>query len=146
MAGGSRHHLPGMDSPVDWAGRLTRDGSNGGAHRTFPVPGVPAAPSRSSHQMPGRWRNQVGGEAKECASDDVLVESIVLAYIVAEHPEGVTIPMLALHFDAELGQVLTGSAVERAVRELVCEGRLEIQGGKVVPTAEPASRRTTMNG
>jgi hypothetical protein len=82
------------------------------------------------------WRKRVGAKAERRASDDdALVESVVLAYIVAEHPEGVTIPLLALHFDAELEQGLTGSAVERAVRELVCDGRLEIQCGKVVKTS-----------
>ena len=76
----------------------------------------------------------MGAKAERRASDDdVLVESAVLAYIVAEHPEGVTIPLLALHFDDELEQGFSGSAVERAVRELVCDGRLRMQRGKVVP-------------
>jgi hypothetical protein len=43
------------------------------------------------------------------------------------------IPMLALRFNAEFGQGESGSAVERAVRELVCDGRLRMQRGKVVP-------------
>ena len=63
----------------------------------------------------------------------MLVEAVVLAYVVGERPEGVTIPMLALRFNAEFDQGDTGSAVERAVRELVRDGRLQMQGGKVVP-------------
>ena len=64
----------------------------------------------------------------------MVVESVVLAYIVAERPEGVIIPMLALRFNAEFEQGVNGSAVERAVRELVREGWLEMQGGKVIPS------------
>ncbi len=44
-----------------------------------------------------------------------------------------TIPILALRFNAEFEQGDTGSAVERAVRELVRDGRLQMRAGKVVP-------------
>ena len=66
------------------------------------------------------------------------VESIVLDYVMTEHPEGVYLAALALHFSPEFGQSSTGSAVERAVRELVRDGRLRMRGGKVVPNAQPA--------
>lgn len=82
--------------------------------------------------MPGWWRRRGRTESGRCA-EDALVESVVLAYVVGERPEGVTIPMLALRFSAEFDQGDTGSAVERAVRELVRDGRLHMQGGKVVP-------------
>jgi hypothetical protein len=62
-----------------------------------------------------------------------MVESVVLAYLVTERPEGMTIPALALHFNAEFDQGVNGSAVERAVRELVCDGRLRMDGAKVIP-------------
>jgi hypothetical protein len=75
----------------------------------------------------------VRAESARGASGDALVESIVLAYIVAERPQGVTIPALALHFNAEFEQGVDGSAVERAVRELVRDGRLEIRAGRVLP-------------
>jgi hypothetical protein len=75
--------------------------------------------------MPGRWRSGVR---------DMLVESVVLAYIVNEWPDGVTIPALALRFNAEFDQGVSGSAVERAVRELVRDGRLQIRAGRVVGT------------
>jgi hypothetical protein len=84
--------------------------------------------------MPTWWRRRVRTHAKRHPSDDdALVESVVLAYIVTERPEGVMIPMLALRFNAEFDQGESGSAVERAVRELVCDGRLRMQRGKVVP-------------
>ena len=82
--------------------------------------------------MPGRWRKQDRSDSERSPSGDVVVESVVLAYIVSDRPEGVTIPMLALRFNAEFEQGVSGSAVERAVREL-CDGRLQMQGGKVVP-------------
>jgi hypothetical protein len=71
--------------------------------------------------------------AERRTAEDIRVESAVLAHIVVERPEGVIIPMLALRFSAEFDQGSSGSAVERAVRELVCDGRLRMQGGKVVP-------------
>ncbi|MCW2987409.1 MAG: hypothetical protein JWM24_347 [Solirubrobacterales bacterium] len=83
--------------------------------------------------MSGWWRRRVRTDSKRCASDDVVVESVVLAYIVTERPEGVTIPMLALRFNAEFDQGISGSAIERAVRELVCDGQLRMHRGKVVP-------------
>jgi hypothetical protein len=84
--------------------------------------------------MPAWWRKRIRTQAEQGTSDDdVLVESVVLAYIVTERPEGVMIPMLALHFNAEFDQGERGSAVERAVRELVCDGRLRMDRGRVVP-------------
>ena len=83
--------------------------------------------------MPGRWRRRIQAEPEKSISEDVLVESVVLAYIVTECPDGVTIPALALRFNAEFDQGASGSAVERAVRELVRDGRLQIQAGRVVP-------------
>jgi hypothetical protein len=84
--------------------------------------------------MPAWWRKRIRIQAEQATTDDdVLVESVVLAYIVNERPEGVTIPMLAVRFNAEFDQGDGGSAVERAVRELVCDGRLRMQRGKVVP-------------
>lgn len=83
--------------------------------------------------MPSWWERGLRENSEQCAADDVLVESVVLAYIVGECPEGVSILTLSLRFNAELDQGIGGLAVERAVRELVCSGRLQMQGGKVVP-------------
>lgn len=81
--------------------------------------------------MPAWSRKRVRAQAERPTSDDdVLVEAVVLAYIVTERPEGVMIPMLALRFNAEFDQGESGSAVERAVRELVCDGRLRMQRGR----------------
>jgi hypothetical protein len=75
-----------------------------------------------------------------------VVESVVLAYLITERPQGMTILMLSLYFNAEFDQGVEGSAVERAVRELVRDGQLRMQGGKVVPgrpgpTASAAQER-----
>jgi len=82
--------------------------------------------------MPVRWKRRSQTESERCAAD-VVVESILLAYVAIERPEGVTIPLLALRFNAEFDQGVDGSAVERAVRELVRDGRLRMRGGSVVP-------------
>jgi hypothetical protein len=73
----------------------------------------------------------VGGAAP--APDERLIQSVLLAYVETEQPEGVTILMLSLRFNAEFEQGIGGSAVERAVRELVRDGLLRMRGGKVVP-------------
>jgi hypothetical protein len=78
------------------------------------------------------WLRQ-RGRMKSGNADDSLVEAVVLAYVITERPEGVTIPALALRFNAEFDQGVCGSAVERAVLELVRDGRLWMQSGKVVP-------------
>jgi hypothetical protein len=82
--------------------------------------------------MPGWSRRLVRTEPLRCTAEDVVVESVLLAYVGTERPEGVTIPMLALRFNVEFDQGVNGSAVERAVRELVRDGRLQMRGGKVV--------------
>lgn len=83
--------------------------------------------------MPNRQRKQAWTPAEQRPCKDALVESAVLSYIIDEQSGGMTIPMLALHFNTEFDQGQSGSAVERAVRELVRDGRLQVQGGKVVP-------------
>jgi hypothetical protein len=77
-----------------------------------------------------------------------VVESVVLAYLVTERPQGMTILMLSLHLNAEFDQGVEGSAVERAVRELVRDGQLRMQGGKVVPgrPGDNGVRRTGKGG
>ena len=118
--------------PLTGAGRLTRDGSDGGA-LPYSLKGVPAAPRPLSQRMPGLWRKRDRTRFRRRGSEDMLVEAVVLAYVVTERPEGVPIPALALHFNAEFDQGIGGSAIERAVRELVCAGRLRMKGAKVVP-------------
>jgi hypothetical protein len=66
-------------------------------------------------------------------SSDMLVQSVLLAYVVFERPDGVTIVELALRFSAEFGQGHTGDAVERAVRELVRMRLLQMNGSRVIP-------------
>lgn len=83
--------------------------------------------------MKGRWLQPVRAEAKPGSADDFLVEEAVFDYIAGEQPGGVTIPMLALRFNAEFDQGIGGSAVERAVRELVCDDWLQMRGAAVIP-------------
>jgi hypothetical protein len=83
--------------------------------------------------MPVRRRRRGRSNFQRHPPEDIVVQAVVLAYIVAECPEGVMIPTLALRFNAEFDQGYGGSAVERAVRELVCDGRLRMQGGRVIP-------------
>jgi hypothetical protein len=83
--------------------------------------------------MPLWWTRRDRKEPGRIGIDDALVQSVVLAYIITERSEGVTIPMLSLHFNAEFDQGEKGLAVERAVRELVSEGRLRMEVGLVVP-------------
>jgi hypothetical protein len=82
--------------------------------------------------MPGWWRRRERSKSGRYAATDTLVESVVLAYVLTERPEGVMIPTLALHFNAEFDQGVDGSAVERAVRELVCAGLLRMEGARVM--------------
>jgi hypothetical protein len=56
----------------------------------------------------------------------------VLAYILTTPPRGVRILTLALDLNADFDQGIDGSAVERAVRELVRDGRLWMRAGRVV--------------
>ncbi len=87
---------------------------------------LPAQPHRE-------FRHGGADDPERLASEDIRVESAVLAYVVTERLQGVIIAMLALRFAAEFDQGSSGMAVERAVRELVRDGRMRMRGGRVVP-------------
>lgn len=108
------------------------DGTDGGA-LVHSLRRASTASGPASQRMPHWWRRRARAGAGVSISEDMLVESVVLTYIITECPEGVTIPALALRFNAKFEQGVAGSAVERAVRELVCDGRLQIRGGHVIP-------------
>jgi hypothetical protein len=61
--------------------------------------------------------------------EDLRVRSAILAYVVGESYHDLTILDLAV----ELSPTDDSDAVERAVRDLVGEELLSIDGGKVVP-------------
>jgi hypothetical protein len=122
--------------PGDGAGSLKGGESDGRPNALSPA-GRPRRSLLKHTANAGLVEKTSPAQSERRGSDDVLVESVLLAYIVYERPEGVLIPMLALRFSAEFDQDLGGSAIERAVRELVCDGRLQMQGGKVVPGPPP---------
>lgn len=79
--------------------------------------------------MPRRWREPTPGSALVSPSyEDLRAQSVVLAYVVGEGHHDKTIVELACRFSE--GE---GSAVERAVRDLVAGGLLSIDRGKVIP-------------
>jgi hypothetical protein len=124
--------LPGTDkSPQNLGGAPDEGRNKTGAPFLSPY-GRPRRSSSVSQRTMSRWRKLVRTKAEQCAPDDLLVESAVLDYVITERPEGVSIPMLALRFNAEFDQGVSGLAVERAVRELVRDGYLRMHGGKVV--------------
>lgn len=113
----------------------------GAPYRTFSPGAPPPCPEEIQAQMRGRWRRRDRAGSDLRAGTDIVVESVVHAYVLTECPEGVTIATLALHFDAEFDQGVEGSAVERAVRELVRDRRLRMQGARVVVDRPGRGRR-----
>ncbi len=71
----------------------------------------------------------------EPISEDMGTESVVLAFVLAEHPSQLTIPELSLAINRQAcGEFANDDAVERAIRELVGAGLLHIAAGLVMPT------------
>ena len=73
------------------------------------------------------------GDPASPAEEDTRAEGAVLAFILDEHPDHLTIPELSLALNADPG-FDSDDAVERAIRELVGAGLLHCRGGLVVPT------------
>jgi len=73
------------------------------------------------------------GDPTSPSEEDARVEAAVLAFVLEEHPDCLTIPELSLALNADPG-FDSDDAVERAIRELVGAGLLHCQGGLVVPT------------
>jgi hypothetical protein len=61
-------------------------------------------------------------------------ERAVLAFLIYEYPEQLTIPELSRVLNEGGGDFDSEDAVERAVRELVGVGLLECKDGYVIPT------------
>jgi len=74
------------------------------------------------------------GDPASPAEEDARVEAAVLAFVLDEHPDRLTIPELSRALNAHPGGFSTGDAVERAVRELDGAGLLHCRGGLAVPT------------
>jgi hypothetical protein len=72
-------------------------------------------------------------------AQDIRDQAVVLTFVLALNSEHLTIIDLARSLNADPEDFTQPDAVERAVRELVGVGLLEIDGGLVKPTV--AARR-----
>jgi hypothetical protein len=68
------------------------------------------------------------------AAEDRKVESAVLAFLLAEFPNQLTIPEVSWALNPRTEEFAEGDAVERAVRQLVGASLLHCREGFVVPT------------
>lgn len=79
-------------------------------------------------------RGDVGAHKDSTAPNDCFaVESAVLAYVLGERAEGVTIFELGIALNGGLVDITKNDAIERAVRELVRDGLLRMNGASVAP-------------
>jgi hypothetical protein len=68
------------------------------------------------------------------AAEDRKTESAVLAFLLAEFPNQLTIPEVSWALNPRSEEFAEGDAVERAVRQLVGASLLHCRDGFVVPT------------
>jgi hypothetical protein len=68
------------------------------------------------------------------AEADRKTEAAVLAFLLDEHPNRLTVPEISWAMNPRGPEFAEGDAVERAVRELVGAGLLQHEGGYVQPT------------
>jgi hypothetical protein len=68
------------------------------------------------------------------AEADRKVERVVLAFLLDEHPNQLTVAEVSWALNASSAEFERGDAVERAVRELVGAGLLHCRDGYVLPT------------
>lgn len=68
------------------------------------------------------------------AAQDAKAERAVLAFLVSEHPNQLTVAEVSWVLNDGLVEFETEDAVERAVRELVGAGLLRCSDGFVLPT------------
>ena len=68
------------------------------------------------------------------AAEDKVVEAGVLGFVLDEHPAHLTIPELSLAMNSGAQDFSSRDAVERAIRDLVGAGLLQVVAGLVLPT------------
>jgi hypothetical protein len=68
------------------------------------------------------------------AAEDRRTERAVLAFLLDDHPDHLTILEISRVMNERPGDFSSEDAVERAVRELVGAGLLHLSGGLVLPT------------
>lgn len=67
-------------------------------------------------------------------TQDVRDQRVVLAFVLDEHPDQLTIPEVCRALYAHPGDFESNDAVERAIRDLDGAGLLSCAGGVVRPT------------
>lgn len=73
------------------------------------------------------------GDPATPAAEDRKTESAVLAFLLAEYPNQLTIPEVSWALNPRSEEFAEGDAVERAVRQLDGAGLLRCREGFVVP-------------
>lgn len=68
-------------------------------------------------------------------AQDIRDQAVVLTFVLALNPKHLTIPDLARSLNGESNGFKRPDAVERAVRDLVGVGLIQIDGGQAQPTA-----------
>lgn len=81
-----------------------------------------------------------GGRSKRSThAQDIRDQAVVLTFVLALNPKHLTIPDLARSLNGESNGFKRPDAVERAVRDLVGVGLIQIDGGQAQPA--PAALR-----
>jgi hypothetical protein len=85
-------------------------------------------------------QDQPKGASDECApstpaGEDRKIQAAVLAFLLDEHPNRLTVPEVAWAMNPRGDEFGEGDAVERAVRELDRAGLLHSAEGFVLPTS-----------
>lgn len=70
----------------------------------------------------------------DCPTGDARDQRVVLAFVLDEHPDQLTIPEVCRALYAHPGDFASDDAVERAIRDLDGAGLLSCEGGIVRPT------------
>jgi hypothetical protein len=73
-------------------------------------------------------------DAASPAAKDAQAEYVVLAFLLDDHPNQLTVPEVSWALNADTGGFDSRDAVERAVRELVGAGLLHCRDAFVLPT------------
>ncbi|MEX0972010.1 MAG: hypothetical protein WDZ46_01975 [Solirubrobacterales bacterium] len=68
-------------------------------------------------------------------AQDIRDQAVVLTFVLTLNPRHLTIPQLARSLNEDRRRFQRSDAVERAVRDLVGVGLLQIDAGLVKPTA-----------
>jgi len=84
-------------------------------------------------------QDQPKGASDGCApstpvGEDRKIQAAVLAFLLDEHPNRLTVPEVAWAMNPRGDEFAEGDAVERAIRELDGAGLLHIVEGFVLPT------------